>query len=124
MPLYKRGDKMYYKNLRAEMIRNRITKHEIQELLEISNNTYYSKLSGRTEFKLSEVEKILALFFRKSGKVYSVEYLFDTTITNGLKKSKYIGETAHQKSPDTSQILSESTSGTENVMNSRGNNDE
>lgn len=115
---------MYYKNLRAEMIRNRITKHEIQELLEISNNTYYSKLSGRTEFKLSEVEKILALFFRKSGKIYSVEYLFDTTIANGIKKSKYIGETAHQKSPDTSQRLSESTSPTENVMNSGGMNNE
>jgi hypothetical protein len=111
---------LYYKNLRAEMIRNRITKHEVQELLEISNNTYYSKMTGRTEFKLSEVEKLLALFYRKSGKVYSVEYLFDTTISNGLKKSKYIGETAHQKSPDTSQELSESTSETLNVMNSGG----
>ena len=111
---------MYYKNLRAEMVRNGISKHEVQKLLEISNNTYYSKMTGRTEFKLSEVEKILALFYRKSGKVYSVEYLFDTTISNGLKKSKYIGETAHQKSPDTSQKLSESTSGTENVMNSGG----
>lgn len=111
---------LYYKNLRAEMIRNRITKHEVQELLEISNNTYYSKMTGRTEFKLSEVEKLLALFYRKSGKVYSVEYLFDTSISNGLKKSKYIGETAHQKSPDTSQELSESTSETLNVMNSGG----
>ena len=115
---------LYYKNLRAEMIRNRITKHEVQELLEISNNTYYSKMTGRTEFKLSEVEKLLALFYRKSGKVYSVEYLFDTSIANGIKKSKYIGETAHQKSPDTSQTLSESTSGTENVTNSRGNDNE
>ena len=115
---------MYYKTLRAEMVRNGITKQEIQNLLEISNNTYYSKMTGRTEFKLSEVEKILAIFYRKSGKVYSVEYLFDTTIANGLKKSKYIGETAHQKSPDTSQILSESTSGTENVMNSGGMNNE
>ena len=115
---------MYYKNLRAEMVRNGISKHEVQELLEISNNTYYSKMTGRTEFKLSEVEKILALFYRKSGKVYSVEYLFDTTITNGLKKSKYIGEIAHQKSPDTSQKLSESTSPTENVTNSGGMNNE
>lgn len=115
---------MYYKNLRAEMVRNGISKHDIQTLLEISNNTYYSKMTGRTEFKLSEVEKILALLYRKSGKVYSVEYLFDTSVTNGLKKSKYIGETAHQKSPDTSQTLSESTSGTENVTNSRGNNHE
>lgn len=111
---------MYYKNLRAEMVRNGISKHEVQELLEISNNTYYSKMTGRTEFKLSEVEKILALFYRKSGKVYSVEYLFDTTITNGLKKSKYIGEIAHQKSPDTSQKLSESTSETEIATNSGG----
>ena len=111
---------MYYKNLRAEMVRAGISKHEVQELLEISNNTYYSKMTGRTEFKLSEVEKILAIFYRKSGKVYSVEYLFDTTISNGLKKSKYIGETAHQKSPDTSQELSESTSETLNVMNSGG----
>ena len=115
---------MYYKNLRAEMVRNGISKHEVQELLEISNNTYYSKMTGRTEFKLSEVEKILALFYRKSGKVYSVEYLFDTTITNGLKKSKYIGENAQMKSPDTSQKLSESTSPTENVTNSGGTNNE
>lgn len=115
---------MYYKNLRAEMVRNGISKHEVLELLEISNNTYYSKMTGRTEFKLSEVEKILALFYRKSGKVYSVEYLFDTSVTNGLKKSKYIGEIAHQKSPDTSQRLSESTSPTENVTNSGGTNNE
>jgi hypothetical protein len=102
------------------MVRAGISKHEVQELLEISNNTYYSKLSGRTEFKLSEVEKILALFYRKTGKVYSVEYLFEAKISTGIKKSKYIGETAHQKSPDTSQILSESTSETLNVMNSGG----
>ncbi len=115
---------MYYKNLRAEMVRNGISKHEIQKLLEISNNAYYSKMNGRTEFKLSEVEKILALLYRKSGKVYSVEYLFDTSVSNGIKKSKYIGEIAHQKSPDTSQTLSESTSGTENVTKSRGNDNE
>ena len=115
---------MYYKNLRAEMVRNGISKHEIQKLLEISNNAYYSKMNGRTEFKLSEVEKILALLYRKSGKVYSVEYLFDTTISNGLKKSKYIGENAQMKSPDTSQKLSESTSPTENVTNSGGTNNE
>jgi len=115
---------MYYKNLRAEMVRNGISKHEVQELLEISNNTYYSKMTGRTEFKLSEVEKILALFYRKTNKVYSVEYLFDTSITNGIKKSKYIGEKARQKSPDTSQELSESTSETLNVMNSGGMNNE
>lgn len=115
---------MYYKNLRAEMVRNGISKHEVLELLEISNNTYYSKMTGRTEFKLSEVEKILALFYRKTNKVYSVEYLFDTTISNGLKKSKYIGENAQMKSPDTSQRLSESTSPTENVTNSGGTNNE
>ena len=115
---------MYYKNLRAEMVRAGISKHEVQELLEISNNTYYSKMAGRTEFKLSEVEKILALFYRKTNKVYSVEYLFDTTISNGLKKSKYIGENAQMKSPDTSQRLSESTSPTENVTNSGGTNNE
>ena len=111
---------MYYKNLRAEMVRAGISKHEVQELLEISNNTYYSKMTGRTEFKLSEVEKILALFYRKTNKVYSVEYLFDTSITNCIKKSKYIGEIAHQKSPDTSQTLSESTSETEIATNSGG----
>ena len=110
---------MYYKNLRAEMVRNSITKHEVMELLEISNNTYYSKMTGRTEFKLSEVEKILALLYRRSGKVYSVEYLFDTTVTNGIKKSKYIGETAHQKSPESSQTLSESTSEMQSVTNSK-----
>lgn len=108
---------MYYRNLMAEMARNHITKKEIMELLEISNRTYYSKMTGRTEFKLSEVEKILALLYRKSNKIYSVEYLFDVSISNGIKKSKYIGEIAHRKSPDTSQELSESTSPTESVMN-------
>lgn len=115
---------MYYKNLRAEMVRNGIKKKDIMELLEISNNAYYSKMNGRTEFKLSEVEKILAIFYRKTNNVYSVEYLFDTTIANGLKKSKYIGENAQKKSPDTSQKLSESTSPTENVTNSGGMNNE
>lgn len=111
---------MIYKNLRAEMVRNGISKHDIMKLLEISSNTYYSKITGRTEFKLSEVEKILALFYHKSGKVFSVEYLFNATIANGIKKSKYIGENAHQKSPETSQELSESTSQTQIVTNSGG----
>lgn len=115
---------MYYRNLMAEMARNCITKKEVMELLEITDRTYYSKMTGRTEFKLSEVEKILALLYRRSGKAYSVEYLFDVSISNGIKKSKYIGETAHQKSPNTSQELSESTSGTEIAMNSRENNNE
>lgn len=110
---------MYYRNLMAEMARNRITKKEIMELLEISPNTYHSKMSGRTEFKLSEVEKILALLYRKSNKAYSVEYLFDVSVSNGIKKSKYIGETAHQKSPESSQTLSESTSEMQSVTNSK-----
>lgn len=110
---------MYYRNLMAEMARNCITKKEILELLEITDRTYYSKMTGRTEFKLSEVEKILALLYRKSNKVYSVEYLFDVSISNGIKKSKYIGETAHQKSPKSSQTLSESTSEMQSVTNSK-----
>lgn len=68
---------MLYKNLRAEMARNGIKKREVQEMLKISNATYYSKMNGITEFKLSEVERILDLFERKSGKTYSIEYLFD-----------------------------------------------
>lgn len=110
---------MYYRNLMAEMARNCITKKEILELLEITDRTYYSKMTGRTEFKLSEVEKILALLYRKSNKVYSVEYLFDVSVSNGIKKSKYIGETAHQKSPESSQTLSESTSEMQSVTNSK-----
>lgn len=75
---------MYYKNLRAEMIRNGISKAEVMKLLKISNNTYYSKLSGRTEFKLSEVKKILELFFHKTGKDYSVKYLFEAKGTENV----------------------------------------
>lgn len=110
---------MYYRNLMAEMARNCITKKEVMELLEITDRTYYSKMTGRTEFKLSEVEKILALLYRKSNKAYSVEYLFDVSVSNGIKKSKYIGETAHQKSPESSQTLSESTSEMQSVTNSK-----
>lgn len=98
---------MYFKNLKAELARYGITILDLAELLEVSRGTAFGKMSGRTEWKLSEIEKVLAILYHKSGKTYSVEYLFEV---NAEKKSKYIGENAHQKSPDTSQELSESTS--------------
>lgn len=72
---------MYYKNLRAEFIRNEVTREEVMELLDIGRGAYYSKLSGRTGFTLKEVQLILGLMLEKSGKAYSIDYLFKTNAT-------------------------------------------
>lgn len=50
--------KVIYPELASEMARNGETQTELSKLLEISNGTTSNKLSGRTEWTISEIDKI------------------------------------------------------------------
>ena len=60
-----------YKNLEAELARNGISKNSLAKTLNLSQKGLYSKLSGETDFTLTEVMKIKSLF-----KGLTLEYLF------------------------------------------------
>lgn len=62
-----------FKNLHAEIARNSYTKKSIAEFLGISESSLRYKLSGKTEFTLSEIKKLKQLL----GENLSVEYLFE-----------------------------------------------
>lgn len=71
---------MKYENLRAELTRHQISIGEIGRCLKVSRGTVFGKFAGRTDWKLSEVEKIIEILYRKSGQIYSAEYLFSINI--------------------------------------------
>ncbi len=60
-----------YKNLEAEMTRNGISKTLLAKKLNLSQKGLYLKLSGETDFTLTEIKKIRNLF-----KGLTLEYLF------------------------------------------------
>lgn len=60
-----------YKNLEAEMARNGISKTLLAQKLNLSQKGLYLKLSGETDFTLTEIKKIQNLF-----KGLTLEYLF------------------------------------------------
>lgn len=60
-----------YKNLEAELARNGISKNSLAKTLKLSQKGLYLKLSGETDFTLTEVMKIKSLF-----KGLTLEYLF------------------------------------------------
>lgn len=60
-----------FKNLEAEMVRNGISKEMIAEKLSISRKGLYLKLSGKTDFTLTEIKKIQELMPQ-----FTLEYLF------------------------------------------------
>ncbi len=61
-----------FNNLLAEMARNRINQTQLAEVLHVSQKTVSNKLKGKSEFTLSELNKIMGLF---EGDV-SFDYLF------------------------------------------------
>lgn len=48
--------KVKYKNIMLEMIKNDETKIEIAEILEITTQSLLSKLRGKTDWKIREIE--------------------------------------------------------------------
>lgn len=61
-----------FNNLNAEIARHNLKTADIARLLGVSVKTAANKLTGRTEFTLSEVKKIASLFPN-----VSIAYLFD-----------------------------------------------
>lgn len=64
------GDSL--RNLKAEMVRIGITNYDVSRLLGCSEKTVRNKMSGRSQFTISEAEKIRDHFFES----LSLEYLF------------------------------------------------
>lgn len=56
---------MMFKNLRAEMAREGLLGKDIAGAIGVTAQCFYDKMSGRTEFKRSEMQKIKDLFFRE-----------------------------------------------------------
>lgn len=63
-----------FPNLNAELARNRMTIKNLSDLTEIPYETLKGKMSGKTEFKLSEMISIK----RKVFPNLSTDYLFQT----------------------------------------------
>lgn len=47
-----------FQNLQAEMARRKLTGRELAKMLSITEVTWYNKMAGQREWKLSEMEKI------------------------------------------------------------------
>ena len=52
-----------YSTLVSEMAKNKVTKTTIAKAVGISTRSLYSKLNGKTDFTLSEADKIHSIFF-------------------------------------------------------------
>ena len=61
-----------FNNLNAEIARHNLKTADIAKVLGVSVKTATNKLSGRTEFTLSEIKKIASIFPN-----VSIAYLFD-----------------------------------------------
>lgn len=62
-----------YRNIVAEMARNGYTRALVAKKLKLSVATFRKKIAGKSDFKNSEIEKLLSLF----GNNVSFEYLFE-----------------------------------------------
>jgi len=52
-----------YQNLKAEMVRKGVSRHEIAKALGMHKNTLSRKLNGHSQFSYDHVCKIIELFF-------------------------------------------------------------
>lgn len=64
-----------YPNLQMEMLRNKITQEDIAEALHLSRAGVNKKMTGKSEFKLSEAFLIAGRFFPGQD----IRYLFQRT---------------------------------------------
>jgi plasmid maintenance system antidote protein VapI len=63
-----------YCNLRAELARAGLTNGKIAEILQISTKTISNKCNGRSDFTLSEMERLRDAL--PNGSELALEYLF------------------------------------------------
>jgi cyanate lyase len=55
------GEKMNRAELRAEIARKQISNRDIAKALGISEQAFYNKIGGQTEFKESEIKALVAV---------------------------------------------------------------
>ena len=61
-----------FQNLQAEMARRQLTGKDLAQMIGVTELTFYNKVKGQREFKLSEMEKIKAIMRTDAP----FEYLF------------------------------------------------
>ncbi len=73
-----------YRNLEAEMARNKVTRRNLADTLGVRYATVIEKLNGKYPFKLDEAFAIKQNFFPN----LSMEYLFESDEVNSNKRQK------------------------------------
>lgn len=63
-------------NLEAEILRSKLSKAELASMIGISNGSMSSKLTGKTEFNLSEMLAIRERLETSIGQDFTLDYLF------------------------------------------------
>jgi len=66
-----------YNNLRAEMTRAEKTQKELAEAIGVSKSTFNLKITGKTDFKRSEMVTIARELSNPKRPNLSIDYLFD-----------------------------------------------
>lgn len=67
------------RNLRAEMVRNGISRKKVWEVVDLCQDSIYSRFNGKTDFKVGELVKIRDTFFPE----LSLDYLAGFTDERG-----------------------------------------
>lgn len=67
------------RNLRAEMVRNGISKMQVENVVGLSTPSMCRRFQGRTDFKVGELVKIRDTFFPE----FSLDYLAGFTDERG-----------------------------------------
>ena len=70
---------MLYPNLEAELKRCGVTKPELSKVIGVSRSNVYTRFVGTKEFSINEALMICTYLEKKSGKEFTVEYLFSLT---------------------------------------------
>lgn len=69
---------MRYSNLLAELKRANLKPITVAEAIGVSLPAYYSRLNGRTKFKLSDMKAIQSLLNDTLNEDLSLDYLFNS----------------------------------------------
>lgn len=67
------------RNLRAEMVRNGITRHQVGDVVDLCQDSISARFTRRTDFKVCELAKIRDKFFPNC----SLDYLAGLTDERG-----------------------------------------
>lgn len=69
-------DKELFPNLAAEMARANLTKPALAQIIGIACGSMYSKINGKTEFNLGEMQAIANCLETMTGQKLTLDYLF------------------------------------------------